>query len=445
MAFDRASLSLTSLPNELLYMITNDLDIASASKLSRTCISFHQALKEHIEGEMARQDALPLQQDYYLIQQKLSCGENIDKHISPENIPEENMAWAVKWGRLDFLERYLTAGVDPNSYTLSGKPMISYAACEGQVESARTLLHYGADPCLRNRCGGQTPLGYAVCGTFDKSRRVAMIELLLRAGAKITSLEHFRLICYIPEDPESLVRLAVRNGREFLALRDRCGQTVLHKVVRYSADLTALILEAAPELLHERTSDGKTALHVAVEHGYEAAARYLIARNEITNEVDSHGQTALHIAVRRDLTTVKFFTSCPNVKLNMLSGSNESPLALAISYHLVYGCYFDIIDHLLRHPRIHIDPHAVRAIKHISRRKSSFWTSGDVLLLLRFVWVYAKQEGYFSHFKICQALVLALLTSPIWFAYCPFIVDLIGVGFGVYIGFLTALYGQESK
>ncbi|GAB1197194.1 hypothetical protein APSETT444_006485 [Aspergillus pseudonomiae] len=251
MAFDRASLSLTSLPNELLYMITNDLDIASASKLSRTCISFHQALKEHIEGEMARQDALPLQQDYYLIQQKLSCGENIDKHISPENIPEENMAWAVKWGRLDFLERYLTAGVDPNSYTLSGKPMIS---------------------------------------------RVAMIELLLRAGAKITSLEHFRLICYIPEDPESLVRLAVRNGREFLALRDRCGQTVLHKVVRYSADLTALILEAAPELLHERTSDGKTALHVAVEHGYEAAARYLIARNEITNEVDSHGQTALHIA-----------------------------------------------------------------------------------------------------------------------------------------------------
>ncbi|PIG79906.1 hypothetical protein AARAC_010349 [Aspergillus arachidicola] len=146
-------------------------------------------------------------------------------------------------GRHDILQMYLKAGVDPNSYTLSGMPMLSHAACEGQIESARILLHYGADPRIAKSRG---------------TGEVKMIELVLRAGAKITSLKPSRFICCVPVNTEPLVQLAIMNGTEFLGLKDNWGETVLHKAVRYNEGLAALILKAAPELLHERTSDGRT-------------------------------------------------------------------------------------------------------------------------------------------------------------------------------------------
>ncbi|KAB8271492.1 ankyrin repeat-containing domain protein [Aspergillus minisclerotigenes] len=344
MVMNPLSLCLTSLPNELIYVITNELDIISASKLSRTCISIHQVLKGHIEGEMARKDALPPKKYYHMKLRKILSGKFNYKQV---NVPEENMAWAVKEGRLDILQMYLKAGVDPNSFTLSGKPMLSHAVYEGQIESARILLRYGADPCLPSLCAGQTPLIYAVYRTIGKSRNIGdvkMIELVLRAGAKITSLKLFKYICCVPVNPEPLIQLAIMNGMEFFALKDNWGETVLHKAVKYSEGLTALILKAAPELLHERTSDGRTALHVAVDRGCVAAARYLIALNEITDVVDMNGETALHIAVKRDLKRVQLLTGRQEVDINGLNASNETPLSIAISYHTISRCYFDIVD-----------------------------------------------------------------------------------------------------
>lgn len=395
MVMNPLSLCLTSLPNELIYMITNELDIISASKLSRTCISIHQVLKGHIEGEMARRDALPPKKYYNMILQKHSSDKFIHKQ---EYIPEENMAWAVKQGRLDILQMYLKAGVDPNSYTLYGVPMLSHAAYEGQIGSARILLRYGADPCLPTLCGGQAPLMYAVYGTLAKFRVTEehnMVELVLRAGAKIISLKLFKFICCDIVNPEHLVQLAIMNGTEFLALKDTWGETVLHKAVRYSEGLTALISKAAPELLHDRTFDGRAVLHVAVDRGCVAAARYLIALNENTDVVNMNGEKALHIAVKRDLKRVQLLTGRQEVDINGLNASNETPLSIAISYHTISRCYFDIVDHLLRDPRIYIDPMSVLAMKHLFR-PTDLWLLllfENVILLIRFLWLYTKQGG----------------------------------------------------
>ncbi|KAE8311557.1 ankyrin repeat-containing domain protein [Aspergillus transmontanensis] len=322
------------------------------------------------------------------------------------------MAWAVKQGRLNILQMYLKAGVDPNSYTLPGKPMLSHAACEGQIESARILLHYGADPCLPSLCGGQTPL--------IRTGKANMINLMLRAGAKITSLKLFRFICCVLVKPEPLVQLAIMNGTEFLGIKDNWGETVLHKAVRYSEGLTALIVKAAPELLHERTSDGRAALHVAVDRGCIAAARYLIALNEITDAVDVNGETALHIAMKRDLKRVQLLTGRQDVDINGLNASNGTPLSTAISYHAISRCYFDIVDHLLKHPGIYIDPMSVLAMKRLFR-PTELWLlllSEDVLLLIRFLWLYTKQEGYISHLKSCQASLFALLPKLLRYNDC---------------------------
>ncbi|RAQ48527.1 ankyrin repeat-containing protein [Aspergillus flavus] len=289
------------------------------------------------------------------------------------------MAWAVKQGRLDILQMYLKAGVDPNSYTLYGVPMLSHAAYEGQIGSARILLRYGADPCLPTLCGGQAPLMYAVYGTLAKFRVTEehnMVELVLRAGAKIISLKLFKFICCDIVNPEHLVQLAIMNGTEFLALKDTWGETVLHKAVRYSEGLTALISKAAPELLHERTFDGRAVLHVAVDRGCVAAARYLIALNENTDVVKMDGETALHIAVKRNLKRVQLLTGRQEVDINGLNASNETPLSIAISYHTISRCYFDIVDHLLRDPRIYIDRMSVLAMKHLFRPTDLWFIRG---------------------------------------------------------------------
>ena len=73
---------------------------------------------------------------------------------------------------------------------------------------------------------------YAVYGTLAKFRDTEgpnMVELVLRAGAKITSLKLFKFICCDIVNPEHLVQLAIMNGTEFLALKDTWGETVLHK------------------------------------------------------------------------------------------------------------------------------------------------------------------------------------------------------------------------
>ncbi|UDD57994.1 hypothetical protein AFCA_005466 [Aspergillus flavus] len=306
------------------------------------------------------------------------------------------MVWVVKQGRLDILQMYLKAGVDTNFYTLYGVPMLSHAAYEGQIGSARILLRYGADPCLPTLCGGQAPLMYAVYGTLAKFRDTEgpnMVELVLRAGAKITSLKLFKFICCDIVNPEHLVQLAIMNGTEFLALKDTWGETVLHKAVRYSEGLTALISKAAPELLHDRTFDGRAVLHVAVGRGCVAAARYLIALNENTDVVNMNGEKALHIAVKRDLKRVQLLTGRQEVDINGLNASNETPLSIAISYHTISRCYFDIVDHLLRDPRIYIDPMSVLAMKHLFR-PTDLWLLllfEDVILLIRFLWPYTKQ------------------------------------------------------
>ncbi|EIT79994.1 ankyrin repeat-containing protein, putative [Aspergillus oryzae 100-8] len=301
------------------------------------------------------------------------------------------MAWAVKQGRLDILQMYLKAGVDPNSYTLYGVPMLSHAAYEGQIGSARILLRYGADPCLPTLCGGQAPL--------IVTEEHNMVELVLRAGAKIISLKLFKFICCDIVNPEHLVQLAIMNGTEFLALKDTWGETVLHKAVRYSEGLTALISKAAPELLHDRTFDGRAVLHVAVDRGCVAAARYLIALNENTDVVNMNGEKALHIAVKRDLKRVQLLTGRQEVDINGLNASNETPLSIAISYHTISRCYFDIVDHLLRDPRIYIDPMSVLAMKHLFR-PTDLWLLllfENVILLIRFLWLYTNcQESLFA-------------------------------------------------
>ncbi|KAF7596478.1 hypothetical protein BBP40_001350 [Aspergillus hancockii] len=426
MSFTSISTGLQHLPHELLLGIADNLDTKSIGRLSQTCIVIHGPLKKYLQGVVARREALPPQRYYDETFRKLPSGEYEVIETWMANPPDQHMAWAVHWGRVDIIKLYLHAGVNPNSYTLYGNSMLSHTVSESQVESARILLRYGANPCLPNLCGGSVPLDLAVdiqCppGGFLYAQNRKMIALLISKGAKIPSFMAFKYICSISTCPAVLVKRALRSGTEFLEFRGDVGDTVLHIAVQIGKDLTAVILEAAPALLDKRDSNGRTALHVATDSGCVSAMKYLTQKKCAINSSDSVDDTALHIAATRSLDRVQLVASHLGVDMNALNRTAESLLSVAISYYTNCRDYFGIVDFFLRDDRTYIDPMSVVEIKHLLIRSAKsiyFWMS-DLNLIVRFFWLYAKQSARLSGSGKTDGLVFPLFYPFLFYVvYC---------------------------
>lgn len=140
----------------------------------------------------------------------------------------------------------------------AGDTPLHVAAAGYRVEIARMLLDAGADPgSAKNRRASQ-PLHYASDGYlesahWDAKRQVAMIRLLLKAGARIDA-------------------------------QDKNGATPLHRAVRTRcAAAVKCLLEAGadPEI---RNKPGSTAFHLAVQNtgrGGSGAEQARVAQHEI--------------------------------------------------------------------------------------------------------------------------------------------------------------------
>jgi hypothetical protein len=122
----------------------------------------------------------------------------------------------------------------------AGDTPLHVAAAGYRVEIARMLLAAGADPgAAKNRRASQ-PLHYAADGYlesphWDAKRQVAMIRLLLKAGARIDT-------------------------------QDKNGATALHRAVRTRcASAVTCLLEAGADPAI-RNKPGSTAFHLAVQN-----------------------------------------------------------------------------------------------------------------------------------------------------------------------------------
>jgi ankyrin repeat protein len=143
-------------------------------------------------------------------------------------------------------------------WTYSGDTVLHVAAAGYRVEIARMLLAAGADPvsAMNRRCS--QPLHYASDGyldspSWDARRQVAMIRLLLKAGANIDA-------------------------------QDKNGATPLHRAVRTRcAAAVACLLEAGADPTI-RNKPGSTPFHLAVQNtgrGGTGSERARTAQREI--------------------------------------------------------------------------------------------------------------------------------------------------------------------
>jgi ankyrin repeat protein len=97
----------------------------------------------------------------------------------------EKLGDAALYGKTNQVQRFLTAGADPNAITESGKTPLMYAAMYGHKGAIEALLNAGADP---NVAGdedgeeGQTAL-MCIASSFFASNRAEVIRLLVDRGA----------------------------------------------------------------------------------------------------------------------------------------------------------------------------------------------------------------------------------------------------------------------
>jgi hypothetical protein len=150
----------------------------------------------------------------------------------------------------------------------AGDTLLHVAAAGYRVEIARMLLAAGADcSSARNRRGSQ-PLHYAADGylenpSWDARRQVAMIRLLLKAGAKIDA-------------------------------QDKNGATPLHRAVRTRCAAAVKCLLDARADPTIRNKPGSTPFHLAVQNtgrGGSGSEQARTAQREILQAFLDRGVT----------------------------------------------------------------------------------------------------------------------------------------------------------
>jgi ankyrin repeat protein len=114
-----------------------------------------------------------------------SLANAVKRKAREANKLNEKLGDAALYGKTNQVQRFLTAGADPNAITESGKTPLMYAAMYGHKAAIEALLNAGADPNLagdEDGEEGQTAL-MCIASSFFASNRAEVIRLLVDRGA----------------------------------------------------------------------------------------------------------------------------------------------------------------------------------------------------------------------------------------------------------------------
>jgi ankyrin repeat protein len=181
---------------------------------------------------------------------------------APDKYGRTPLHYAAYCGDISAVVRLLRRGANPNAQDEIGQTPLHVAS---RFDIAKLLLKHGADPNIRTKHDGRTPLHYVAA-----EGRLAVVGLLLKYGA-------------------------------YLDVRDSYGKTPLYLAVQNRhADVTHYLLKkgANPNVRDER---GETPLHIATYNGEVVIAKLLLRYGADPNARDEKGRTPLHFAKRPEL------------------------------------------------------------------------------------------------------------------------------------------------
>ncbi|XP_046383299.1 ankyrin repeat domain-containing protein 50 isoform X1 [Ischnura elegans] len=222
----------------------------------------------------------------------IDAGARLD---DTDNEGKAPLALAAQEGHLHVVRLLLDRGAPVDARAHDGKTALRAAALEGRREVMRLLLSHGADADCRDADGRSTLYALALEGrtgagrvllsegaadveTRDREGRtplhvaawqghVAMVELLLAAGAKVNAEDHE-------------------------------ARTALHGASwQGHASVVRLLLGAGASVDHSCTQ-GATPLCIAAQEGHAECVRVLLRGGADPNHADHCGRTALRVAAK---------------------------------------------------------------------------------------------------------------------------------------------------
>ena len=105
--------------------------------------------------------------------------------VSPPQSMDQQLILAVAGNDRMMVRNALKNGANPNTYDIQGNPVLLTAVRNGDREIVRALLEYYADPNIRSRPKGVTPLMSAVARD-----NVDIVEELLEKGANVNDRDN---------------------------------------------------------------------------------------------------------------------------------------------------------------------------------------------------------------------------------------------------------------
>ncbi|XP_070175830.1 uncharacterized protein [Littorina saxatilis] len=185
----------------------------------------------------------------------------------------------------DITRLLLDAGADVNAQDMWGMTPLHFAACRGNTETLRRLIHHEADLNATDD-EGRTPLRCAYTAS-----KPGIITQLVEAGAEI--------------------------GR------------VHQAVVRGDVDALVTLLQQGADVNQHDTSMGCSPLHTACLLGRTDIVTWLTQHGAKVNAVDVRKKTPLHIACQTGVADIVTWLTQHGAKVNAVNDLKRTPLHCA--------------------------------------------------------------------------------------------------------------------
>ncbi|EAW12724.1 F-box domain and ankyrin repeat protein [Aspergillus clavatus NRRL 1] len=286
------------LPTEMVDAVGKRLDRTSLVSFAETSKAFKDMLGKAMTEE-AREYALADESEYKV---RIITGEDGETRLSDDwglNMPRQPLFDAVNIQRIDAVKGFLDAGVDPDSYSVTGDRLLSCAVRTQSEELVDLVLSKGASPALKNVCKPYTsPLEVAA---YERADHLAQKLMAVGAeatpdGVKAAIVSHCSL---------DTIKLAMEKGADF-GNPVAEGDSVFHSAAenKRHQDVLAFFIEQYPDQISARNDCGETALLSALFVGNLEGARRLIEAGIDVNFTDRVNMTGFHIAleIAKDLS-----------------------------------------------------------------------------------------------------------------------------------------------
>jgi ankyrin repeat protein/predicted aspartyl protease len=203
---------------------------------------------------------------------------------------------AAKLDQIDYLQRFLGAGVDVNAQNGKGETALYYTALGGNPEATQHLIAAGADVNLVSR-ESATPL--MIAAMYDAPEVVAM---LLEADAELEALDMYgrtALVIAAERGNTRVVDALLEAGAKVDVVSRSSGSALNAAAFNGHHEIVESLLEAGADPQARHAPDGTPLLFVAALGGSVEVVAALLDHAVRVDRRNHEGQTALFAAAVR--------------------------------------------------------------------------------------------------------------------------------------------------